>query len=199
MMRLRIGLNAVSEATLRVVERLAPRLPIELEVHSPLNLYKAPMMRRLFCDRPITTPWTIWLDDDSFVRRPDWLSMLSNESRLQPGVDMWGKRLFFRGDEHHWKFIHDASWFRGLAPIPDDQADRCRLNFVAGGYWAIRTACLRELDWPDPRLLHFGDDYMLGEAMRQIGAQLGEAVSGVAIDYAPRRAPAETPRCRILC
>ncbi|MDB6151581.1 MAG: hypothetical protein JWL90_34 [Chthoniobacteraceae bacterium] len=197
-MRLRIGLNAVSRETIEVVDSMAPRLPVEFIVHSETNLYKLPMMRRLFHDRPIGTPWTIWFDDDSYVVRGDWLSMLACESQLQPGVGMWGKPLYTWGSEDCRQFIREAEWFKGLEPLDDNIPGRCRLNFIAGGFWAIRTTYIHQLGWPDRRLIHFGDDYMLGEAMRQIGARLGQASSGIAINQCSRRAPSHAPRCEVL-
>jgi hypothetical protein len=197
-MSLRIGLNAISAATSKVIDRLLPRLPVELVVRSEVNLYKLPMMRRLFYDIPLRTPWTIWFDDDSFVSRGDWLTMLGFESSLQPEVDMWGQKLFVRADQVHRQFIQNAPWYRGEELLPDDQPARYRLNFIAGGYWAIRTACLHHLNWPEDRLVQFGDDYVLGEAMRQNGFSLGGAFSGVVVNDSERRAPAKTPRCAVL-
>src|SRR5687767_9444055 len=62
--RLRLGLNAVSERTNEAIADLLPALNPELFILSKTNLYKAPMMRRLFYARPLLTPWTIWFDDD---------------------------------------------------------------------------------------------------------------------------------------
>lgn len=196
--RLRLALNAVSERTEAAIADLLPALNPELFIQSRTNLYKLPMMRRLFHDHPLSTTWAIWFDDDSYVFRSDWLATLCYRSRLKPDVDMWGKRLFLRADERHLEFIRNAPWFRGRELALDDQPGMYRLNFIAGGFWAIRTACLHQLNWPDTRLLHFGDDYLLGEALRQHGHTLGQCFSGVALDQEKRRAPAETPRCHVL-
>jgi hypothetical protein len=196
--KLRLGLNAVGAATDQVVENLLAQFDVDLLVRSSVNLYKDPMLRRLVHDRPIETGWTLWFDDDSYVFRGDWLEMLSCESKLNPAVDMWGKKCFVRGGQKHREFIRAAPWFRGLEPTPDDRPGGCRIYFVVGGFWAIRTSWLYRLNWPDPRLLHFGEDYMFGEAMRQNGGRIENAFSGVAIDRAPRRAPAGTPRSEVL-
>lgn len=196
--RLRLGLNSVSEATESAIAQLLPHFDVEMIVRSPVNLYKCPMMRRLFHDQPIETSWTIWFDDDSYVHRNDWLQMLMFQSRLNPSIDMWGKRCFIRGTDAHRNFIRRAPWYRGLIEEPDDRPGHCRLNFAVGGFWAIRTEWIYRLDWPEPRLLQFGEDYILGEALRQNGAQIGNAFSGVAIDRAPRRIPSNTPRCEAL-
>jgi hypothetical protein len=196
--RLRLGLNAVSDRTRAVVGEALFGLEPEVLVDSKENLFKLPMMRRLFYDRPLATPWTIWFDDDSYVYRSDWLTTLSWHSQLRPDVDMWGRRLFVRVDEESRSFVRTAPWFRGLELATDTEAGMYRLDFIAGGFWAIRTSCLHRLGWPEARLLHFGDDYMLGEALRQDGRVLGQCFSGVAINRAARRAPTDTPRCHVL-
>jgi GT2 family glycosyltransferase len=197
--RLRVAANAPSAATLEVLDRWLPRFRTELSVISAVNLYKAPMMRRLLHDEPLETGWTLWFDDDSYVFRDDWLFLLQCQSRLHPQVAMWGQRFFIRAGELHRQFIRTASWYRDVELAADDVSGRYRVSFIAGGFWAIRTHWLKDLHWPDPRLVHFGDDYMLGEALRQHGALLGNAYSGVAINHAARRAPADTPRTEALC
>lgn len=196
--QLRVGLNAVSSATSRMVDRLLPQFKQASVVRSEVNLYKSGMMRRLFYDEPIKTPWTIWFDDDSHVFREDWLTVLGCESRLRPELGMWGRRLFIRAGYACKNFIFNASWYHGLVLLPHEDIGWSKLSFIAGGYWAIRTRWLYQLDWPDKRLIHFGDDYMLGEALRQNGVRLGEATSGVAINQSARRAPAGTPRSEAL-
>lgn len=196
--RLRIGLNAVSKETLEVVDHHLERLPVELRIESETNLFKARMMRRLFWERPWSTDWMIWFDDDSYVYRPDWLAVLSRESQLRPTVAMWGKRLFIRGDNEHRRFVREAPWYRGMELLSGGKPDTWQIHFIAGGYWAMRASWLRELHWPDSRLIHFGDDYMLGEALRQAGATMGSAISGVHVNGSKRRAPAGTPRCHVL-
>jgi GT2 family glycosyltransferase len=156
------------------------------------------MMRRLFHYRPIQTDWTLWLDDDTYFCRGDWLSMLRCESRLRPNVDHWGLNMFVRVGEEHRQFVRESAWFGGRELEPDDQAGQSRINFVVGGFWAIRTRWIVRLDWPDPRLTQFGDDVVLGEALRQQGGRIGQAYSGVAINQEARRAPPETPRSEVL-
>src|SRR5260221_519410 len=60
-------------------------------------------------------------------------------------------------------------------------------RFAAGGFWAIRTDVLHQLDWPDGRLLQAGDDLLLGEALRQNQLRLGNFTYGVEIHQTPRR------------
>lgn len=191
--RLRLGLNAVSAETERVLEQLLPQFELDLLVRSNVNLYKNPMMRRLFHDRPLETSWTVWFDDDSYPFRPDWLNMLGLESRLEPRVDIWGRKCFIRGGDRHREFVRNSPWHQGLELENDDRPGGCRIGFVVGGFWAIRTIWLRRMDWPDRRLIQTGEDYIFGEALRQNGAVIGNAFSGVAISQAARRTPAEMP------
>jgi GT2 family glycosyltransferase len=192
--RLRLGLNSVCGETEQVLKELLPYFDVELLVRSQTNLYKNGMMRRLFYDEPIHTPWTIWFDDDSFVFRGDWLHLLQIESRLRPEMDMWGHKFFIRGDDWARDFILSAAWYRGLKPEPDDRPGNFRVNFAAGGFWALRTSWIYDLEWPDRRLVHIAEDSMLGEALRQAGARVGHAHSGVKINQAERRTPPEMPR-----
>lgn len=52
----------------------------------------------------------------------------------------------------------------------------------------IRTAAVRALGWPDPRLFKMGDDVFLGEAIRQQGWGLENlGMLGIAIGTGPGR------------
>jgi GT2 family glycosyltransferase len=63
-----------------------------------------------------------------------------------------------------------------------------RWFFIPGGCWLMRTAALRELDWPDRRIIKMGNDVFLGEAIRQQGWELENIGSpGVAINTEARR------------
>src|SRR5260370_16963936 len=95
---------------------------------------------------------------------------------------MWGRKYFVRGDDWLRDFISSANWFRGQAPQLDDQPGNFRVNFAAGGFWALRTCWIYDLEWPDRRLVHIAEDVMLVEAFRQAGARVGHAHSGVKIN-----------------
>ena len=191
--RLRIGLNAVCDETRALAHDMAARFPSTLIHDSKTNLHKLPMMRRLFHEPPIETEWTIWFDDDSYVRRADWLTSLAVAIEAHPPVAMWGKTCFVNIDECIVDFVRSASWYRGVPFPPAENPRETRLFFILGGWWAIRTECVRALDWPDPRLIHFHDDFLLCEALRQNGYPYSSFLPGVEIDAAERRAPAGTP------
>lgn len=60
-------------------------------------------------------------------------------------------------------------------------------HFATGGFWAIREEVVGQLDWPDPRLIHANDDFLLGEALRQNGFEIADFRDGLSVNDAPRR------------
>jgi hypothetical protein len=189
---LRIGLNAVGTRTVNFVEEVARRHPHTRVYASEINIFKGPMSRRMFHEDPIETEWTIWFDDDSYVTRPDWLLNLGMAVETSPQIDLWGTHFFMWASEPLLEFIRQRPWYRGL-PFQTDHG-QTKIDFIAGGYWPIRTRWLVDLDWPDPRIIHFSDDYLLGEAMRQNRGRLWGNTSGVVVNAARRRSPPDTPQ-----
>jgi GT2 family glycosyltransferase len=192
--RLRIGLNETCEATQSLVKELQTRKPETIVHKSDVNLFKVPMMRLLLTSPPVDTKWVIWFDDDSYVTRSDWLLSLAAKMEAFPEVSMWGKPYSVYVPARTADFARAAAWFRGLPLMPaTEKPDHYRFSFVEGGFWAIRTDYLRKLDWPDRRLIHYHNDFMLGEAMRQNSFRLGSFHHGVRITDAPRRSPKGVP------
>ncbi len=192
---LRIGLNACCAETAALVAEHLAHAPASTAIESPANLGKSGMMRRLLRDPRPNSEWVVWFDDDSFPFRADWLLSLGVAIDAQPGVAMLGIPASIPVDERLRDVIAAARWYRGKPLLaPDAPGALARLEFVVGGFWALRSAWIETLDWPDERLVHFEEDYLLGEALRQHGGTLGYFRSGVRIDTAPRRAPASLPR-----
>ena len=75
------------------------------------------------------------------------------------------------------------------APRDGYESASVRFDFVTGGFWALRTQVIHQLDWPDPRLVQAGEDFLLAEALRQNGLTLGHFSDGIRINDAPRRNP----------
>jgi len=189
-MELRVGMNTCSPATEGIVDRAASRDPSIRVVRSVTNLGKPSMMRRLFRLAPIETEWVMWFDDDSFPYRGDWYASLAVAITAQPESVMLGIQASVLVDEALCRRIESAPWYRGWPWLPSDQPGRAaRIDFVLGGFWVLRSDWIQRLNWPDGLMTHFEDDYLLGEAIRQHGGQLGYFRSGVRVDTAPRRAP----------
>lgn len=192
--QLRAGLNEVEPATERLFLAYAERYGnVQLFVE-PSNIYKAPLMRKLFHEPPVASSWTIWCDDDAYFTRSDWLVRLGWKMESEPQVAMWGKPYTLSIRESYVaEWIAAAAWYRHLPLIQNlsEKAERSwQFSFITGGFWAIRTHVLRWLDWPDRRLIQALDDVLLGEALRQNALAQGSFKYGVEIHDAPRRNPA---------
>lgn len=188
---LRAGLNEVEPATLELFHEYAERFGnIELFIE-PQNIFKNPLMRRMFREKPLVSRWTIWCDDDTHFTRSDWLQRLGLKIECAPEVAMWGKLfVLWSRDEFVLEWIRAAAWYRGLPPTREtapDGAEATKFCFATGAFWAARTEVLSQINWPDPRLIHANEDFLLSEALRQNGWKLGRFASGVNINDAPRR------------
>ncbi len=193
---LRIGLNAVGDETREIVRHVTTRRPDTLVVDSPVNIFKCPMMRRLIQASPLPDDgWFLWFDDDTYATRADWLHGLAFAVEGEPGAELLGQPFVIDVPAPTVAAIRAAPWFRGRAldPPPGGPADSARIIFPTGGFWAIRNAAIHRLDWPDSRLIHHSDDFLLAEAIRQTGGTFVPYHSGLAINEAARRAPADTP------
>jgi ADP-heptose:LPS heptosyltransferase len=198
--RLRVGLNQVCPATLKLLSQLSSGRDIQI-FESPENIKKYPMMRRMF--QGLETRWTVWLDDDSHFTEPDWLKhlIIAIKENEPQGYIMYGKQYFIHLMTSQLEWIRSAKWFGNL-PIRirtfhDHKLGRTqqkvKTDFITGGFWAVRTDWLQKWDWPDPRICHNGGDVMMGEAIYQTGHQIKNWHYGVAISDAKRRGYAEKP------
>jgi GT2 family glycosyltransferase len=191
--RLRAGLNEAEPATHRLVRDYADRFGNITIYSETRNVFKSPLMRRMFREPALSTEWTIWCDDDTHFFRPDWPQRLGFRIERTPEVVMWGRpSILWRTDDFILDWIRAAPWYRNL-PLRRgcDLAGKegFEFQFATGGFWAIRTEVLRTLDWPDARLVQANDDFLLGEALRQNGFKMGRFDYGVKINDAPRRNP----------
>jgi ADP-heptose:LPS heptosyltransferase/GT2 family glycosyltransferase len=200
-----VGGNAVSDGTRKYLIRLQESGAIDRLLLSPLNLYKNPMMRRMFAD--IETEFIWWFDDDSHIVEPGALTRWLRVARRSPAsVAAWGHVHFFShetdfnfgGDIR--KFIRESPWFRGK-PLPAGalagrkpggdgagETDDPRWFFPTGGCWLARTAAIRALDWPDRRIIFPAEDILFGEAIRQQEWEVRDVGSlGVAINQSATR------------
>lgn len=188
---LRIGLNEVMPSTMSLVTEYAARFG-NIEVFSePKNIFKGPLMRRMFTERPLLTDWVIWFDDDTHLVRSDWLQRLTLKMEMAPEIAQWGKIYnLYRRDGEIERFIQAAPWYRGLPLVRKSNSaggEVIEFQFASGGFWAMKSAVIHALDWPDPRLIQANDDFLLGEALRQNGWLIGTFDSGLKINDHPRR------------
>jgi GT2 family glycosyltransferase len=193
---LRAGLNEVEPETHRLFSKYSNRFGnIELFVE-PKNIFKNPLMRRMFHEKPLSSQWTLWCDDDTHFTRPDWLQCLALKIEAYPNVEMWGWiHVLWRRDEEILNWIRQASWFRGLPFRKGTDLDgnpAVEFRFAPGAFWAIRTKVLYRLRWPDPRLIQANEDFILGEALRQNGFRLENFKHGVRVNDAVTRTTSPT-------
>ncbi len=137
---------------------------------SPANLYKEPMARWMFHDAPLESEYVVWFDDDSYVEAGWWEALLL---LLERRVDYVGQPWWVNYLPGQAEMIQAQPWYRG-APF-ELREGRPGVHFMTGGFLAVRTACLREANFPDTAsrwkgrgLQQYGGDTLLGEVARQL-------------------------------
>lgn len=159
----RIGLNACSPATMKVVDRFRACARFRVITYQPLggaNVYKYPLFRRMLYDpaRPPHNHW-MWFDDDSYVKRLDsgWWARVAGQLL---GAHMIGQRWHISLRSGQTAGIKAQPWYRGR-PILSNPKTR-KVPFLCGGWWAARTHILTDHDYPFPQLVHNNGDVLLG-------------------------------------
>jgi hypothetical protein len=176
---LRVGLNAVSEATAAVAAahlHAAGRMVPAYSYRTERNVGKYPLMRRMFNDakRPLAD-YVTWFDDDSFVRDESPAFWQAVVGRMRD-ADMIGSTYWQGFKPSQRSRIPRQPWFAGR-PLAQ------RAYFATGGWWTIRASILGRWDYPFEELYHKGGDVALGELFRQQGLRLLHFNDGVAINY----------------
>lgn len=176
---LRLGSNELCAESLRYIEELQASGRVSLHYRNALNRKKYPVMREMFRDpeHPITTPWLLWLDDDTLVDRdPLWAeklarSIVANFDRPER-YRMWGRKMHSRFTASQMAWARQAGWHRGR-PLRDANGrptpgGDCT-HFAVGAFWAAHVPSLLAADIPDARIGHNGGDIMIGEQLWQQG------------------------------
>jgi hypothetical protein len=189
----RVGMNEVCDQTKAYVESNSDA--INLLVESNPQVYKYPMMKRLFNEKPVTSDFIMWFDDDSYVKESDvglWLDSVDREMRL---CDMLGSVYVipYGNDQKSW--CKTQPWYTGK-PLSD------KPSFATGGWWCIRSEVIKRFNWPIPELKHCGGDVALGVLLDQNNLKLRHFKTGVAINAdssgkesaAPRRGASRTEK-----
>lgn len=156
--------------------------------HDPANKRrKYPAMRTMFYDpeRPITTKYLVWFDDDSYPVDPRWLPKLAEVivPNHREGARLFGKRcihdlqIYNKPGHNPRQWFEAASWWKGQPLKMKGELDRVGPNgscidFVAGWFWAADVAAIKQADIPDATLNHNGGDITIGAQMRQAGFKI---------------------------
>lgn len=178
---LRLGMNAVTAPVREWAKQLTEKGNVTL-YDSPENLFKYPMMRRMFEGLP--DGWVLWFDDDSYADRSSWLLSLSQ--LMLPVYGVLGKKYFSNLKTGQPAWIEKAAWYTGR-PL-ESRKGKPISTFATGGFWAAQTAVIKKLDWPDPRLANNGGDIMFGAACWQHEVVVKQVYDGsVKISAHPRR------------
>lgn len=186
---LRIGLNGVGADS----EKLIYGLPKELSigVYGPNeNIYKYPRLRMMLYDddNPITTEWVVQIDDDADFIYGNWVDLLEPMmiQGIQRGARCFGEHYMFFLRPNQLAWHKKRYWWKGRDPIKYKSV-LSRVDFITGGWWAMRFADLKELNWPDPELRHNGGDVMLGSAMYQQGWPIFNCSKVIDVHNSPTR------------
>ena len=176
---LRIGLNEVHPDTFAYVKTL----PVTKIYANSLNRYKYPVMRDMFWDeqRPITTNYVVWFDDDTWVVNPNWINDLCQTiiDNQPKNYRMFGSLMYHdltmyaKNGNDPTTWFKSADWYRErnfrMRGSQKEQANGSVIDFAAGWCWAVATEAIRKANIPDVRLGHNGGDIACGEAMHQAG------------------------------
>ena len=176
---IRVGLNAVSDDTLKYVLDWAGTLrhcPVYIyqEVNNA-NVGKYPLMRRMFTEEPAAvteSEFIMWLDDDSYFDgvTDEWWNEVYGLLREHTVVGLV-HYIRARGNQHIG--IAEQPWYSG------QQVQRGhKFQFATGAWWAAKSSFLAEWDYPFLDVYHNGGDSILGELCRQQGASIHDFKRG---------------------
>lgn len=178
---LRIGMNEISDQseTWDIIRSLQDTGVLEERniYHSHTNIRKYPLMRRMFHDpsNPITTPFVMWFDDDSYLMPEFGLKNWTSIHEMMSVSSMIGAvyAIGVEGQQKQW--IEDQSWYAGKS-VPE------KIAFITGGWWCLDLNVIMQFDWPPAEFDHCGGDMMLGELLRQQSLPYQKYNNGVAIN-----------------
>lgn len=178
--KLRVFCNQVGRTTRSLVDRYVREKKIDVAYFEDKNINKYPAMRKMFFDKdkPITTPWVMWFDDDTMVDVDgQWFSKLCRTTldvtQNNPLVAMVGVApCHYSLTPQKAIWIRSAPWYKGR-PFRDSagrEGHGCdKIHFLCGSFWVMRTDVIQELNIPDGRLNHNGGDVAIGEMLYQNG------------------------------
>jgi ADP-heptose:LPS heptosyltransferase/GT2 family glycosyltransferase len=195
---LRIGLNEAHPDTFAYVKTL----PVTKIYANSLNRYKYPVMRDMFWDeqRPITTNYVVWFDDDTWVVTPNWINDLCQtiidnhprNYRLFGSLMYHDLAMYAKNGNDPSTWFKSADWYCGrnfrMRGSQKEQSNGSVIDFVTGWCWAIATEAIRKANIPDTRLGHNGGDIVCGEAIHQAGFEIKQWNMGKSLVACPTMA-----------
>lgn len=183
--KLRLGLNEVSSETLDYIDTNgAPCLKYEANP----QIYKYPMMHKMFNEPPVDTEFIMWFDDDSFVtENVDLIGWLNRVESSMSNCDMLGSVYTIPYTSNQKEWCKTQPWYTGKN-LKDKPA------FATGGWWTIRTEVVKKFNWPISQLKHCGGDVALGVLLDQNNLRLKSFKQGVAINADENGKESASPR-----
>lgn len=187
----RFGCNAVGNDTRNFLQQqIADHFRSARVIEQISNLFKYPMMRRMFNCAPISAPITMWFDHDSYIDpETDVDSWLERVTRQLSACDLIGSVHLSRLAAEHESWLAKQPW-----KIKENASHY--VQHVSGSWWAINTPVLQKYDWPPPNLQQKGGDILLGELFRQQGLRLCHFRDGLRINV--NDAGVESPEARTM-
>jgi hypothetical protein len=194
--------NQLSDASQKYVESAVTAFDDRWVNLQPENVPKYTLMRELWHENEETiprTPWTLWLDDDTHITSSDWWdkTMKYIKDHEHENICYFGHIWFVHHLPGQWEFIEQSEWYRGvpteMMPTRTKNVKKPGVAFANGGYVWLRSDVLRQINWPDKRLVHNGGDSLLGEAVRQQGFPRFDYHHGVKGNDARRRGRSDKP------
>ena len=181
----RIGMNEVSEATKKFVERWA--LSFMHLQRRPVIAYDSPRNAMKYREPRPLADYVMWFDDDAFVQATaagnDLFRRCRDKLRTEWAI---GQKKFIRTiSPGQIDWIKAQPWYAG---------NKINRDFMQGSWWCMRSQLVTLLDWPSPWLRHRGGDVMLGRALEQrIGIWVNDP-SGVCLNCDEAGRDSASPR-----
>lgn len=190
--QIRIGTNALGPQCLNWLRSLQASGDVQVLIVHEENHFKYPVMRELFNHEAPLDQWVLWFDDDTIADlNPNWAYDFAKAiPELPARCGAAGRVLYSRLSPTQRAYYATRPWWRGRQlqlPSRGESVNGENVFFLHGGWWAMRTSVIRELDIPDPQLKNNGGDICIGEMLHQNSYAIAHLTDLVRISSAPRR------------
>lgn len=187
----RFGCNAVGESTREYLhEQASVYFPRAVFFKESQNVFKYPLMRRMFNEQLINAPVTIWFDHDSYIAEDvDAAAWLQRIIRQLGSCKMIGSIHKGKLTDSQLAWVNQQAW-------TTTDAEPHYLSYATGSWWALNTDVLYRYNWPPPNLQQKGGDLLLGELFKQQNLSLCHFRDGLRINV--NDAGVEAPQARTV-